>query len=122
MNAVRIRTPHKYRAKPVTVDGVWFASTKEATRWAELQLLEKVGQIRALTRQVKFPICVAPYPAVAHDPSELVDCGSFIADFQYYDCRAQQEVTEDAKGLRTPLYRLKKKLVEALYGITIREC
>ena len=28
---------------------------------------------------------------------------------------------EDVKGLRTPLYRLKRKMVEAYYAIEIRE-
>jgi hypothetical protein len=30
-------------------------------------------------------------------------------------------VVEDVKGFRTPLYRLKKKLIEAQYGIAIIE-
>jgi hypothetical protein len=33
----------------------------------------------------------------------------------------QRLITEDSKGMRTPVYRLKKKLVEAQYAIEIRE-
>jgi hypothetical protein len=32
-----------------------------------------------------------------------------------------RDVVEDVKGLPTPVYKLKKKLVEAQYGIQIRE-
>lgn len=46
---------------------------------------------------------------------------TYRADFQYWDCERNELVVEDVKGVRTAMYRLKKKLVEAQYGITIRE-
>ena len=48
--------PNKYGNRRVEIDGVWFDSQKEATRWGELQLLERTGAIRCLERQVWFKL------------------------------------------------------------------
>lgn len=45
---------NKYHARKVKVDGIVFASQKEADRWRELQLLERAGKITELRRQVPF--------------------------------------------------------------------
>jgi hypothetical protein len=45
---------------------------------------------------------------------------TYIADFTYFEKDGQQ-VIEDVKGVRTPVYRLKKKIIEAEYGIAITE-
>ena len=118
-----IRRPSKYRAVRTTVDGIAFASKKEAKRYAELRLMEKAGEIRDLTRQQSFAIEVNGQKV----------CG-YTADFSY---REKQQiagappsgfqgtywplVVEDTKGFKTPVYRLKKKLMKAVYGIEIRE-
>ncbi len=50
--------------------------------------------------------------------------GRYIADFRYFDNERNVAVVEDVKGGKatmTPIYRLKKKLVKALYGIEIVE-
>ena len=44
---------------------------------------------------------------------------SYIADFCYI--RNGETVVEDAKGYRTEVYRIKKKLMLERYGIQIRE-
>jgi len=46
--------------------------------------------------------------------------GSYRADFTYVN-EDGQPIVEDVKGFRTPVYRLKKKLMRALYGIEILE-
>jgi hypothetical protein len=53
--------------------------------------------------------------------SELIF--TYVADFSYVDNVPPHPMTvvEDVKGFRTPLYRLKKKLIEAQYGIAITE-
>lgn len=107
--------PHKYRAVRTEVDGISFASKREAKRYSELKLLEKAGEIEALEMQPKFPITVM---------GEKI--ATYIADFRYRLVlnkarRLTTPVVEDVKGFKTPAYRLKKKLVEALYGITITE-
>ena len=45
---------------------------------------------------------------------------TYKADFKYTD-EFNQIVIEDVKGYRTEVYKLKKKLIEDRYGITIYE-
>lgn len=109
----------KYHAKPTIVDGIRFASKAEARRYQELKMLEKAGRIRNLKLQPKLPLVF--YPAGAS--RRVVNVGSYIADFWYLavDGGVERPVLEDVKGVKTPVYRLKKKMVEAIYGITITE-
>lgn len=98
----------KYGAKKTEIDGFVFDSKREAARYSELKMLEQAGEIKNLTLQPKFPCFVN---------GKLV-C-TYIADFQYHDVVGRH--VEDAKGFKTDVYKLKKKLVEALYSITIEE-
>jgi len=112
---------NKYGNKKTVVDGIVFDSKKEANRYCELKLLEKAGEIRDLKRQVKFVLI----PAI----SEYRGCGqravcvqkavTYIADFVYKE--NGEEIVEDVKGMKTEVYKLKKKLLRWRYGITIRE-
>ena len=99
----------KYRAKPCVIDGLRFASQKEGRRYQELKLLAKAGQISDLECQVKFPLEV----------NGIKVC-TYIADF-IYRTKDRRVITEDVKGVLTPVYRLKKKLMLAIKGITISE-
>lgn len=100
----------KYRAQPVEIDGIRFASKAEGRRYEQLKLLREAGEIKDLQLQPAFPVQV----------NERDIC-SYKADFLYYDKRTNRLIIEDVKGVRTPVYKLKKKLVEALYGIEITE-
>lgn len=103
----------KYGATPTMVDGIRFDSAKEARRYAELKLLERAGEIQSLYLQPKYELRVG---------DGFVDpIGRYVADFSYTDARTGEVVIEDVKGFKTPLYRWKKKHVEAQYGIQIRE-
>ena len=106
----------KYRNQPTVVDGVRFASKREARRYAELRLLEAAGQIRELELQPKFPLYA---PTRGSSKPELV--GTYIADFRYREGPRGLLVVEDAKGVRTAIYRWKKRHVLIQYGIAIRE-
>ncbi len=104
-----MRRANKFRAVKTVVDGATFASKAEARRYNELRLMERAGDISRLELQPKFPV---------HINGVLV-C-TYIADFAYFT--SSQRVVEDVKGVKTPVYRLKKKLVEAVYpGVTIVE-
>jgi len=109
--------PHKYGARPRTVDGIRFDSTREAQRYADLRILERAGLIAALEIHPRFPIDVRG-PA-----GELVNCGTYTADFRYQDLGTGELVIEDVKSppTRTTAYRLRKRLIEAIHGIAIRE-
>lgn len=44
----------------------------------------------------------------------------YIADFMYND-RNGQLIVEDAKGVKTPVYRLKRRMMAEIYNIEIKE-
>jgi hypothetical protein len=118
-SGMRLRA-HKYHAKPTDVDGIRFASQREAIRYKQLRLLERTGEIRDLELQPVFPLHVVKLYR-NNWPIELATVAKYIADFRYLDKRSGEIVVEDAKGFKTETYRLKKKLVEAIHGITISE-
>lgn len=98
---------HKYRAVRTTCGaGHSHPSKAEAKRCDELHLLQRAGEITHLELQPKFPI---------HIEGKLV-C-TYVADFAYFPQKPERtgRVIEDVKGALTPIYRLKKKLVEAYY-------
>ena len=100
----------KYRAIRTEVDGHVFASKAEARRYQELKLMERAGLIEALRLQPRYPL---------HVNGRLI-C-TYVADFAYTDLEHGEAVVEDVKGVRTPVYNLKKKLMKALYQIDITE-
>lgn len=104
----RFRGRSKYGAVRTTVDGITFASKKEAARYCQLSLMQQAGYIRDLELQPRFQIVV-----------KGKSCGEYRADFRYV--QTGDVVVEDVKGMKTPVYRLKKRLVEALYGVKITE-
>lgn len=101
-------------AKPVWIDGIRFASKAEARRYAQLQLLLRAGAIANLELQPTFPIEV-----MNPTNGEMTQVGVYKGDFRYVERGVT--VIEDVKGMRTVVYRLKKRLVEAIYGIRIQE-
>ncbi len=110
----------KYRNTRVVVDGEKFDSKREANYWHELKLREKVGEIRGLQRQVKFPLyCPEAYGDAAPTWHQVCE---YIADFTYRtgDGPGVLHVV-DAKGARTAIYRLKARWLELQDGIIIEE-
>jgi hypothetical protein len=106
----------KYRAVPTIVDNIRFASKKEAKRYSELKMLQQSGQIFGLSMQAPYPFY---YPCNPGEPLGK-KMFTYVADFVYLK-PSGEVVIEDVKGMRTPLYKLKKKLVEAQWKFTIRE-
>lgn len=98
----------KFGAIRTEVDGVVFASKREAARYQDLKLLQKAGKIQNLELQPSYPMIVNKQKICVYK-----------ADFRYFE--NGKEVVEDAKGVRTPIYRLKAKLMLACYGIRICE-
>lgn len=99
----------KFGAVRTEVDGVTFASKAEARRYGELKLLWKAGTLATLELQPSFDLIVSG-----------VKVGRYVADFSYHKPDGEL-VVEDVKGMPTPVYKLKKRLVAALYGIQIQE-
>lgn len=98
----------KFGNKAASVNGIKFHSKKEAARYRTLLLLEKAGTIRDIELQPRFRLVVN---------GELI-C-TYVADFRYRS--GGQVIVEDVKGFRTREYVLKRKLMKALLGITIKE-
>ena len=101
------RRRSKYHAVKVKADGITFDSKAEYARYLQLRLLEKAGKIRSLLVHFSVDLRVGD-----------TKIGVYIADFFYQENGAS--VLEDVKGVRTAVYRLKKKILAA-NGITIRE-
>ncbi len=108
----------KFNNKKVTIPGRTFDSRKEYNRYCELLLLERGGYISDLKLQVKYVLI----PAQKDESGKVLEreC-SYIADFVYFDQKAQRTVVEDAKGFKTKDYIIKRKLMLERYGIRIRE-
>jgi hypothetical protein len=118
-NRHRIRRS-KYHNLETVVDGHVFDSRREANRYRELRVLERAGEIADLELQPPY-VLHAPKLNAAGELVGLVAIGKYIADFRYHDVASGLEVVEDAKGVRTPVYRLKAKIIAVEYGIQIRE-
>ena len=105
--------PTKYRNVPTVIDGVRFSSKKEANRDAELQLLQRAGHIRQLERQPRWP-CVINRQKIC----------TYVGDWQYQEptgisstkrLPVWRTIVEDSKGVQTPAFKLKWKIVKALF-------
>lgn len=91
----------KYRNKPVKIDGITFASQREGKRYGELRLLERAGQIAGLELQPRYRLEVAGHKIC-----------TYVGDFEYRE--NGKKVCEDAKGMRTQAYIIKRKLFMAI--------
>ena len=106
---------NKYGAKKTELDGIVFDSRKEANRYAELKLMQRAGQIHDLKIQVPFELI----PKQEEDGRIVERPVKYVADFVYFDNSGM--VVEDAKGMKTDVYKLKKKMMRWLWGIEVRE-
>lgn len=104
----------KYNANGKRIDGHWFASSAEGTRYEQLKLMQEAGKIDNLTLQPSYQIVHAGKPIT-----------TYRADFRYVVLnelgRSESVIVEDVKGMVTDVYVIKKKLVEAQYNLTINE-
>lgn len=99
----------KYGNTRITVDGVTWDSKRERARWLVLWARKCAGQIADLRRQVRFDL---------HAQGGQKVC-SYVADFVYTE--GGRQVVEDVKGMKTPMYKLKRKWMAAEHGIEILE-
>jgi hypothetical protein len=104
----------KYGAVPTVVDNIRFASKKEAKRYEELKLLSTGVKpyVMGLQLQPEWDLVV----------NGVLIC-KYRADFTYvlFGGYEWSVIVEDVKGIRTPAYKLKKKLMKAIHGIEIQE-
>lgn len=106
----------KYKNKKVIVNGIEFASQKEATRYWELWLMEQNGYIKDLKTQVKYELIPKQKGELRNERAM-----NYVADFVYWDNEKNKEIVEDTKGFKTKEYIIKRKLMKYLKGIEIVE-
>lgn len=102
---------NKFRA--IKTNG--YASKKEAKRAQELAIMAQGGLISDLLEQVPYQLI--PSQRSAFGKAER-PC-KYIADFVYLQNGVQ--VVEDCKGMRTPEYIIKRKLMLLIHNISILE-
>ena len=106
----------KYHNRQTTIDGITFDSRKEAERYIELRLLQRVGKISKLKLQPEYELLPGfTVDGIRHRKTV------YRADFEYVDENTGQMVVEDVKGMKTDVYRLKKKLFAWKYKKNITE-
>lgn len=123
----------KYRNQKCSYDGMTFDSKHERDRYCELRLLQKAGVISDLRCQVPFRLVPEQ-----REPDMLGPRGGrrrgrviekavdYVADFVYVKNSQPYvndglTVVEDAKGVRTKDYIIKRKLMLWLHGIRVQE-
>ena len=91
-------------------------------------MLERTGEIKDLKRQVKFELIPAQREPDTigkrggiHKGKVIENAVNYVADFVYTDCCSGVQVVEDAKGMRTKDYIIKRKLMLYRHGIKILE-
>lgn len=109
---------NKYHNKKVIVNGIKFDSKKESKRYMQLKLLEKANLINELELQKLFEL----QPKYTNANGEHIRAITYKADFYYYDNQKKKYIIEDTKGIKTEVYKIKKKMLEYKYkNITIDE-
>jgi len=100
-----IAIKNKYNAKKTKYNDRTYDSQREANRAAEIDLLIKAGEVIQVFYQVPFNL-----------PGDI----TYKADFVIL-WRDGHWSVEDAKGAKTDVYKLKKKLMYSTYEILIHE-
>ncbi len=83
----------------------------EAERWGELSAMQRAGVVKDLERQVRYNLVINDQKICA-----------YIADFRYKlvdENGFEKEIVEDAKGVETAEFKLKKKMMKAILGIDV---
>ena len=104
----------KYHNKKVVRDGEKYDSRKEYLRHCELKYLEKGGYISDLRRQVKYVLI----PSQKENGKCIERECSYYADFTYY--KDGELIAEDAKGMETKEFKIKKKLMLKRFGLIVK--
>ena len=94
---------HKFKAKKVEHDGIKFPSKLECNYYLQLKIRQRIGEVIFFLRQVPF-----------HLPGNT----KYVVDFQEFHSDGTVHFV-DTKGMETKEFIRNKKMVEAIYPITI---
>ena len=112
----QVNVSSKYRNKECVYKGIKFPSLHEMYRYIVLEFKQNRGEITDLNRQVRFQLL----PAQKDENGKVIERPTFyVADFTYRE--NGNLVVEDAKGMKTQTYILKRKMMLWFHGIRIKE-
>lgn len=105
-----VRSPkrNKFGAKPTTLDGITFASKREAAFYAELKLREKAGEVASVELQPVYALTIN---------GSLI--GTYKPDFRFWDAREGRTRVVDVKGVRTREFNRTVRLMRAIHKVEI---
>lgn len=106
---------NKYYNKKTKIDGYTFDSMKEANYYLELKLRKKAGDIKDFELQPEF-LLQDKYKK----NGKTIRAITYRADFKIIHNDNSIEII-DCKGMKTEVYKLKKKLFEYKYPYCIKE-
>ena len=113
-NSITVKQ-NKYKNKKVQYDEMTFDSKKEYSYYLKYKLMEQAGEIHDLKMQVPFTL-IETFKLQDKTYRKTI----YKADFTFVDKEGKYHVI-DVKGIRTDVYKLKKKLMAYKYGIEIEE-
>lgn len=98
----------KYGAKRTLLDGICFDSKAEASYYAALKIRERAGEVCDI--EMQRPYCLTVNGILV---------ATYRADFVFWDVALRRRRVIDVKGVNTPVFRLKQKLMSACHGVEI---
>ena len=106
----------KYGNTKVIIDDLVFDSIKESEYYSKLKLLKKAGEIADFFCQVKYSIDINGF----HIANYFLDFEVWYNDGtkEFVDVKAFDK--KNKKFITTDVFQIKKKCVEAIYGIKIK--
>lgn len=101
--------PSKYRNKPTVVDGIRFASKREAAFYVELKQREKAGEVYEVQLQRRYALT---------GPTGMLFT-TYVCDFAFHDATLGRNRVIDIKGVETEAFKIKRKAMQAILGIEV---
>ena len=98
---------NKYNNRVIFIDGIRFPSQLEGNRYLQLKMMVKGKMVKSFDRQVVYKL----------DINGVHIC-KYIADF-VITWEDGTLTVEDTKGVETPDFKIKKKLMLAILGIEV---
>ena len=108
-------TRSKYGAIKTMVDGITFDSNRESVRYRELRNMQRAGMVKNITLQPKFLL----QDGYRRSDGKRIRAINYIADFKVEYPDGHIEI-EDSKGIETPIFKIKRKLLEAKYDLILK--
>ncbi len=99
---------NKYGAKKTIIDGITFDSKAEASYYTSLKLRERAGEVCDV--EMQRPYCLTVNGVLV---------ATYRADFVFWDIMVHRRRIVDVKGVKTPVFRLKRKLMKACHGVDV---